>query len=77
MKVKDFLQTESPLTGKKTSLLDFGSIIQMILGVVLFLFVVATGQNVAKMVSGKVGKVDTSPEPIFNSPMVSSSDTIL
>lgn len=78
MKLRDVLKAENPLTGKTTSLLDIGSIFSMILGVVLFLFVVATGQNVARAVSGKFSKVDTSPEPLFNAPAASvAGDTIL
>lgn len=77
MKIGDFLKAENPLTGKSTSLTDVQGIFSMILGVVLLLFVVATGQNVARTISGKMSRVDTSPEPIFANRSVASGDTVL
>jgi hypothetical protein len=76
-KFKEILKAENPLTGKTTSLLDIGGIFSMILGVVLFMFVVATGQNVARAVSGKLGgKIDTQIEPITSRPATLASEVI-
>lgn len=76
-KLKDILKAENPLTGKTTSLLDVGSIFSMILGVVLLLFVVATGQNVANAVSGKFSRIDTSVQPLTSSGVSAAAPRIL
>lgn len=69
-KLTDF---ENPITGKKENLLDFGGMLSKVIGVVVMLFVVATGQNVAKALSGKASMIDTSIDPIINRPIASSS----
>jgi hypothetical protein len=73
MKLAEVLKAENPLTGKSTSLLDIQGIFSMILGVVLLLFVVATGQNVANAVSGKFSRVDTSVQPLTSSGAIMSN----
>jgi hypothetical protein len=61
---------ENPLTGKRASIFDIGTLFSMILGVVVLLFVASTGQNIAKAVSNRVPALDTQPESIFRSPVV-------
>lgn len=65
MKLLDY---ENPITGKKGKMSDVGGIANQIKGVLLLLFVLAMGQNVARFISGRVKQIDTSPEPIFSSP---------
>ena len=57
-------QYENPLTGKTENLFDVGSLFGKIMGVVVMLFVIATGQNVAKTISGKT-KLDTQLDPFI------------
>lgn len=59
---------ENPITGRKENLMDIGGLFGKIVGVVVMFFVVATGQNLAKSISGKT-KLDTSIEPIINHPV--------
>ncbi len=49
---------ENILTGKKENLLDIGGLFGKVVGVVIMLFVVATGQNLAKKISSTT-KLDT------------------
>lgn len=62
-------QYENPITGKKEDLLDIGGLFGKIVGVVIMFFVVATGQNLAKTISGKTN-LDTSIEPLINHPVL-------
>lgn len=66
---------ENPLTGKKENLLDFSGWLQKIIGVVVLFIVIAAGQNVAKLVSNKVGFVDTTIDPIVQ-PAVAAGPSI-
>lgn len=67
-------QYENPLTGKTENLFDVGSLFGKILGVVVMLFVIATGQNVAKTISGKT-KLDTQLDPFINTPAPAPTNT--
>lgn len=60
-------QYENPLTGKRENIFDISSLFAKIMGVVVMLFVVATGQNLARTVSGKT-RLDTQLEPFINTP---------
>jgi hypothetical protein len=60
-------QYENPITGKKEDLFDIGGIFSKVVGVVIMLFVVATGQNLARNISGKT-KLDTSLDPFIDRP---------
>lgn len=69
-------QYENPVTGKTENLLDLGGLFGKVVGVVVMFFVVATGQNLARTISGKT-KLDTSIDPFFTQPVVSQkSDRI-
>lgn len=68
-KLTDF---ENPITGKKENLLDFGGMLSKVLGVVVMLFIVATGQNVAKQISGKASMIDTTIDPFIKQPTISN-----
>lgn len=59
---------ENPITGRKESITDISGLFGKIVGVVVMFFVVATGQNLAKTISGKT-KLDTSIEPLINQPV--------
>lgn len=65
----------NPINGKTQSLFDLGGMWSLILGVVVLLFVVGTGQNVARGISNKIPGIDTSPEQIFKSPVVVTQTT--
>ena len=67
-------QYENPLTGKTENLFDVGSLFGKIVGVVVMLFVIATGQNVAKTISGKT-KLDTQLDPFINTPAPAPTNT--
>lgn len=67
-------QYENPLTGKTENLFDIGSLFGKIMGVVVMLFVIATGQNVAKTISGKT-KLDTQLDPFINTPAPAPTNT--
>lgn len=75
--VSKLLETKNPLTANSQSLTDPKGLLQMVLWVVMFLAIVATGQNVARAVSGKFSRLDTSPEPVFRNPTIGNSETIL
>jgi len=79
MKLSQVLKAENPLSGKSTGLFDISSIASQILGVIVLFFVVATGQNIAKMISSKVGAFDTTIDPIIKatSTTTSSSEVVL
>jgi hypothetical protein len=49
-------------TGMKGDLLNPTGIFQLVLGTVVLIFAIATGQNLAKKVNGKVPFLDTSIE---------------
>lgn len=66
-KITDFT---NPLTGQKGNVFDLTGIWNMILGVVIFLFVFAMGQNVANKLGGKVPMADFKPENPFSSNVV-------
>ena len=63
---------ENPITGKQEDLFDIGGLFGKVVGVVIMFFVVATGQNLAKTISGKTN-LDTSVEPLINYPIVSNT----
>lgn len=63
---------ENPVTGKQEDLFDISGLFGKVVGVVVMFFVVATGQNLAKTISGKT-KLDTSVEPLFSVPTVASA----
>lgn len=65
-------QYENPLTGKKEDLFDLGGLFGKVVGVVIMLFVVATGQNLAKTISGKT-KLDTSLDQFVDRPLAPTS----
>lgn len=67
-------QYENPLTGKTENLFDISSLFGKILGVVVMLFVIATGQNVAKTISGKT-KLDTQLDPFISVPAPAATNT--
>lgn len=61
MKLTEF---ENPLSGEKGNIFDLSKLWSLILGVFVFMFVVATGQRVASIVSGKLPFVDTTIDPL-------------
>ena len=70
----ELTQYENPLTGKTENLFDISSIFGKVLGVVVMLFVIATGQNVAKTISGKT-KIDTQLDPFISVPAPAPTNT--
>lgn len=77
MKVSDFTKGTNPVNGKELNILQPMTIVNGIIGVVLFLFVFAMGENLARAISGKFPKIDTSPEPVFSNPVTGTRDVIL
>ena len=67
-------QYENPITGKKEDIFDIGGLFSKVVGVVIMLFVVATGQNLARNISGKT-KLDTSLDPFIDRPAPVSKKT--
>ena len=62
---------ENPITGKKENIFDLGGLFSKVVGVVVMLFIFATGQNLAKTVSSKT-KLDTQVDPLWTAPAPSS-----
>lgn len=71
-KLTDFT---NPISGKTQSLFDMGGMWNLILGVIVMLFVLGTGQKLAGAVSNKIPGIDTSPERIFKDPVVVMQQT--
>lgn len=69
MKLKNLLNSQNPISGAKGSLIDPSYWISNIMGVLFILVVVATGQNVARSLSGRVPAIDSTIEPIINRPV--------
>lgn len=66
-KLTDF---KNPISGSTGNLFDLGGLWQMILGVVVFMFVFATGEKLARGINGKAPLLNTQPQPIFQNPQV-------
>jgi uncharacterized membrane protein len=66
---------ESPVTGKKDSLLDLGGMWGKVFGVFVMFLVVAAGQNLAKKVTSVVPALDTTIDPIIANQPVKVSGT--
>lgn len=77
-KLKDVLTAKNPLSAGSASLTDPIGLWQLIFGVVIFSFVFAAGQKVAKTVESKTGgRLDTSPESMFTSPAVAKAGKVI
>lgn len=73
MKFGDVFKAESPITGKTTNLLDPVAVVQLIMGALLTIFVLATAQNLAKKVEGKLPvdmTIDSMQKPQVQNSMV-------
>jgi hypothetical protein len=73
IQIANFSKFENPITGKQGNLFDLGGMWQMILGVLVVLFVWATGQKLAGAVSKRVPSFDTTPNQIFSPSAVTST----
>jgi hypothetical protein len=62
------LKAVNPLTGN-TMNLSLGGLFQMVIGVIVLLFVWATGQKVARAAETRIPQFDTSPEPLWRTEM--------
>jgi hypothetical protein len=66
-KLSDVTEFENPINGRKGNLLNIGDIWGMVLGVIIFFVVWATGQELTKKIQGRVPLIDTQIDPIFAS----------
>ena len=68
MKGKSIFDYENPVTGKTDNLLNLRGLAAKVLGVTILFIVVAAGQNFARKLSSKVPAIDTTIDPITQSP---------
>jgi hypothetical protein len=61
MKLFEF---ENPVNGKKDNFFDINGMWSKVFGVFVMFLVIATGQNLAKMVTKRVPALDTTIDPI-------------
>jgi hypothetical protein len=71
-KLTDFT---NPISGKTQSLFDLGGLWSLVLGVVVLLVVIGTGQKAANAIDGKIPGLDSTPNRLFKDPVVVMQQT--